>query len=602
MKPNARACLWIMTPAIAAWVLYARTLPFPALLLDDPIYLTQNPHVLPGLTWTGIAKAFGFGHLSWNPLVFLSWMTEVQFFGHDVRVHRFVNALLHAINAALVTLIAWRSLGSRPLAAAAGLVFAIHPLNVEPVVWLSARKDTLSGAFALSTVLLYLRYAQRPSLARYLAVALAMSLGLMAKGSLVTLPVLLGALDLWPLRRWPTTPPTRLIAEKLPLLALSAAAIVLNLQCTAGVVESTGTAQPLQAATGWAHYLLRFIAPLGLAASYDPTTPIPPSTWGPALGITLFALIASLMSYRPWLTAGAAWYAAALLPTVGPLRNNPELTADRFAYLPMLGLILAAGEALRLAMGGSSIPMRRGLVTAGLLWLAAIGSLGWRQAGYWCDEPRLWARALEVKPGNAFAHNRAAVAELARGKIQAADAHLAAALAAHPGYAHALRLRCHTALALHRDDEGLKLYDELRRHDGDVVFDAIAVGSPADGRVYNNLGIALARRGRYPEAQRAYQRAITLTPRDPAVRHNLARASLKAGDPAAAEAALLLAIDQGAADALTHGLLGIALQQRGLHERAIASLEAALRLNPQWSEGPGLITQSREALRQTAPR
>jgi tetratricopeptide (TPR) repeat protein len=454
--------------------LYARTAQHGFVAYDDPVYVSDNEVVARGLTLDGLRWAFGFHAGNWHPLTWISHMLDVELFGLDAGRHHLVNAALHALNAALLCLFVRRATGAGWTALLVAALFALHPLRVESVAWASERKDVLAGTFWFATLLAYERYArggERGRAWRLAAVAAWLALGLMAKSMLVTLPVVMLVCDGWPLSRWrplgdahpepPSLAPThpgglargpgraasgnRLLVEKLPLLALCLAVgtATLWIQRSEGAVGTLGSLSLLERASNagnayWT-YVEQTFWPADLACFYPHpvlVTPreelvsaliVPGLARLAGLGLVAFFLL-RFVTERPHLLAGWLWYLVAALPVIGFVQVGQQAHADRYTYLPTVGIALALAFELRLQVLRRQ-RLRRPAVAACALVLVALSALTWRQIGTWRDGRTLFGHALAVTERNHLAATFLGMAERRAGELEAARAHLEQALA-----------------------------------------------------------------------------------------------------------------------------------------------------------------------------
>src|SRR4051812_1232989 len=373
------------------WLVFGQTLQHQFVAYDDPNYVSENPVVSAGFTAEGIRSAFTHPHArNWHPLTTLSHMLDCQLFGLDPAGHHFTNVLLHTCAVLLLFLVLRRMTGSTWRSAFVAAVFAIHPLRVESVAWVAERKDVLSALFFMLTLVMYARYVPRPSALRYVAVAVAFGLGLMAKPMLVTLPFILVALDYWPLRRFEKHSFARLLVEKIPLLLLSIASGIATLiaqKSTVGYGEQTPLLSRLgNASIACVAYIGQMFWPTRLAVFY----PQPPNGWAVAdilLAVGLLAFITILAAVvrkaRPYLIVGWLWYIISLPPTLGLIPVGLQAHADRYTYLPQIGLYVAltwlAGD-----LAGRFPATRRVWMLAGVAavaagtWLASAQASSWR--------------------------------------------------------------------------------------------------------------------------------------------------------------------------------------------------------------------------------
>jgi len=489
--------------ALGTLLLYAPVRHYKFLNYDDNGYITDNPHVLAGLTLENAAWAFThFDASNWHPLTWLSHMLDVTLWGLDAGAHHFTNVVIHAANAVLLFLVfvaltrgpgrsgdIWRS-------AFVAAVFAWHPLHVESVAWVSERKDVLSGFFWIATMGIYVRYARRPSTLGYLLVAMSFIVGLMCKPMLVTLPCVLLLLDYWPLQRATLSQKDAriwldLVLEKIPLLIFSilCSRLTIVAQGHSGamktIVDVPWQLRIQNALTSYVEYLLAAVWPIHLAPSYPLPRAIP--IVKVALAAILFALLTGLaLTSRkrwPYVTMGWFWYVGTLIPVIGLVQVGYQAMADRYTYIPLIGVTVSAAWTIwhflkktkHAAVIATCI-----FVTITLAMLQASA----RQLRYWHDSTTLFNRALSVTTDNWLAHNN-----------------LGNVLLDDPNTLEAARINILEALKIHPD-----------------YADA-----------YFNLGLALLREGKTRDAISAMEKAIELQPKWADARHNLASALMVAG-------------------------------------------------------------------------
>lgn len=492
---------------------------------DDNDYVTVNMAVRQGLSVDGIKWAFSAFHAAnWHPLTWLSHMLDVELFGLNPAGHHGVNLALHLVNALLLfwLLQRWTGFVGRSLFVA--LLFAVHPLHVESVAWVAERKDLLSTLFWLLTMWAYAGYARTPSLGRYLTVVILFALGLMAKQMLVTLPLVLLLMDYWPLSRFSTLkwrgeggqPGLKLLlAEKIPLLALSlgAALITLKAQESGGALLKSGGHPFLvnagNAVISYAAYIGKMFWPAELALFYpfDPARVTALKVAGAVLLLAaLTLLVLARARKRPYLVFGWFWYLVTLIPVIGFVKVGGQSMADRYTYVPLIGLFLM------LAWGGGEAAAKwrdngvRGALVAGTIVVALLSLLTVRQVGYWRDSYGLYQRALAVVEENWLAHNNMGIL-LAQNYRQAE--------------------------ALYHFQESVRINPQS-----------------ADG--FRNLGNLYQMAGRNAEALEAFRQAVRLAPGDAEAHFRLGYGYLMSGNPQLAyqEYQQLMLLDQTRARAL----------------------------------------------------
>jgi tetratricopeptide (TPR) repeat protein len=554
---------------------------------DDDLYVTRCPEVAAGLGWQGLRWAFtSFHGANWFPLTRLSWMLDAELFGLDPRAFHATSLALHAAGATVLFLALEALSGSAWPSALAAALFAVHPLQVEPVAWAAYRRDVLAGLFFALCLALHARAARGGGgMRRQPPVAAALALGLLAKPTLVTLPFVLLLLDLWPLRRLEAAERAgeargralgRLALEKLPLLALAAAASAVTLAAQ----RAGGALQPLaafplaqraaNALVAWVAYAASWAWPSGLAPFYPhPGAALP--AWRALACAALLAAATALAlrarRRRPWLAVGWLWYLGMLVPVIGLVQVGAQARADRYLYLPQIGLALAL--AFELAERAARRPwLGRAATAAALGWIAALALAASAQVRLWRDTRTLFEHALRVTGPNAIAHVNLAEDGLARGDLGWAERHARAALRIAPDEPFASAALAGIRAAQGRPAEAAALYRQaLAREPARAVWHA-------------QLASALRAAGESEAAIASYQRAIALDPRLAEARANLGLALLEAGRLGEAVAELEAAARLAPDLAQAHAILGVALAQRGDSERAISELRRALALDP----------------------
>jgi len=414
---------------------------------DDTDYVTVNMMVRQGVTLKGTLWSFGAFHAgNWHPLTWLSHMLDIQLFDLNPMGHHAVSLILHVANALLLFLLLQGLTGFFGRSLVVALLFALHPLHVESVAWIAERKDVLSTLFWLLTTLAYVRYVKNPGPARYLAVAVLFALGLMSKQMLVTLPVVLLLFDYWPLKR-ARVPLSRLLIEKIPLLALAgAAALTTVLAQDAGGALSHADAGSVLVNIGngllsYVKYLRNMVWPVDLALFY----PLDPAAVTPVRVVAALALLAAVSGValwqrkeRPYLLFGWSWYLVTLLPVIGFIRIGSQAMADRYTYIPLVGIFVA------ISWGGAELARRwrGGLPVAAALSaivLALLSALTVTQIGYWRSSAELYAHALAVVEDNWLAHNNMAVLKAQQYRFDEAIGHFRESLRVNPNQPEGFR-------------------------------------------------------------------------------------------------------------------------------------------------------------------
>ena len=568
-RPDYYICLLLVLVTLAV---YCRALHFGFLNYDDPQYVTDNFHVRSGLTWGGFAWAFtSFHAANWSPLTWLSHMADCEWFGMKSGWHHATSVVLHALAALLLFAALKKLTRARWPSAFVAFLFALHPLHVESVAWVSERKDVLCAVFWFLALWLYARYVERPGIARYLLVLAAFCLGLMAKPMIVTLPFVLLLLDVWPLRRMSRSA----VWEKIPLfVAALAGAVVTFLAQNEGHAVRSLAAMPLgmraeNAVVTYAAYLARMFWPANLAVFYPYPLHLP--AWQvAAAGLTLVGVTAVAvrrLRSHPYLAVGWFWYLGTLVPVIGLVQVGAQASADRYTYVPMVGV------GIMLAWGAANLVSRRPRATtavaaAGAAACVACLALTWLQSGYWRDSEALFQHAIEATRDNAVAHNNLADYYLVHQRNQEAVPHVQEALRIKPDYPEA-----HTNLALLLKRAG-RLAESEREYRVSLSI------QPASVDAHSGFGALLVQEGRLNEALREFSAAVELRPEYAQGHYNLARVLAALGRQDEALTHFYEAVRLQPDDADMRHSLGFALLGRGRMNEALVQFDAEARLNP----------------------
>jgi tetratricopeptide (TPR) repeat protein len=522
-----RRQIWLVSIGLVVAILavYGQVLKFEFVTWDDPAYIYENPLVVQGVSAPSVGRAFSLAHASnWHPVTWISHMVDVQLFGLQREQgeavlqgpggHHLVSVLLHIGNSLLLLLLLFRMTGAFWPSALCAALFAIHPLRAESVAWVSERKDVLSGLFFMLTLLAYHGYAQRKSRKRYLLVFISLALGLMAKPMLVSVPFVLLLLDLWPLRRWnlPGLPPRRLLLEKLPLLAMAGAACLVTM-CAQKTAVAHVDGLPwawriVNAPVACVMYVLKTLWPANLACFYPHPADVAAedfSKWiflagAATLVLLLFSIVALRTARsRPYLLVGWLWFLVMLAPVIGVVQVGQQAWADRYAYLPLVGVYLAISWAL-IQWVQQRPTMRQPMIAGAALVLLVLFPLTWRQAAVWRDSQSLYEHALAVTKDNFIAHNNLGNVFARSARPQEAILHYEQALRIKPNYAEAHSNLGDALQVMGRHEEAVKYYES-----------ALSI-SPDIPNAHNSLGLALNALGRYEEALGHCREALRIKP------------------------------------------------------------------------------------------
>lgn len=510
------------------WLVFGQTLWHDFVAYDDDRYVYANPIVTSGLTLRGVVWAITHVHYdNWHPITTISHMLDCQFFGLNAGGHHFTNVLLHTAAVILLFLVLHQMTAALWRSAFVAAVFAIHPLRVESVAWIAERKDVLSGVFFMLTLAAYLRYVRKQTLGRYAMLAIAFACGVMAKPMLVTVPFVLLLLDYWPLRRLADLETLRKLAlEKVPLLILSAVSCVATILAQGGATGEMGLF-PLawrvgNAVVAYVVYIRQMFWPTRLAVFYPhlenhlAVSEIILATVI-LLGITLIAF--ALRRTRPYFIVGWFWYLGMLVPVIGVLQIGMQGHADRYTYLPQIGLYLlftwAIADLLR-----SWRHRHAFLAIAAAIVLLALSHSALSQIPNWRNSESLWRHCLAVTSNNHVAHNNLAVLLQRRGQLDDAISH----------YRQAIEIRSNSGEARHnvgiaraRANLGGAL---LRKGDLDQAIAECEMAlklRPANADAHTNLGSALLQKGLAGEAILHYETALQSAPASVSALNNLAQ-------------------------------------------------------------------------------
>jgi tetratricopeptide (TPR) repeat protein len=518
--------------AAATAAVYGQTLSFPFLPYDDDLYVTANRHVLGGLSAGSARWALTTFHASnWHPLTWLSHMADVSLFGTDAGMHHGVNVLLHGVNALLLLFLLHRWTGAAWRSAAVAALFALHPLHVESVAWVAERKDLLSAFFFLLALGAYGRYAEAPGRVRMAAVAGLFALALASKPSAVTFPFVLLLLDSWPLKRLAPPPGgdggaaepflrrlVPLVAEKVPLFLLSAASCVVTVmaQREGGSLASFRMASPaarvLNALVSYASYLRTAAWPAGLSAYHPYPAAGLPVAQGAAAALLLAGATAAAIRYGrrfPWLPVGWFWYLGTLVPMIGIVQVGGQAMADRYTYLPLVGIFVAVAWGIGEAVDRSAA-LRRPVAAASTAALLLLAAAAHRQAGFWGNDEALFRQAVENTRDNWFALNCLAYDLDARGEREEAIRRVRESIRIRPDYPVA------------RFNLGAILYRAGRVEESFSAFRDAAALDPRYADAWFGQGMARRAQGRTEEALPPLLEALRLDPENASLLVNLA--------------------------------------------------------------------------------
>jgi tetratricopeptide (TPR) repeat protein len=502
---------WSIVAGLIAvvFLIFAQVRTHPFINFDDPAYVSANPVVLGGLTWAGVKWAFTHIHAAyWIPLTWISHMIDVQLFGVNAGAQLMVSVALHAINSTLVFLFLRNATGAVWRAAIVAALFAVHPLHVESVAWISERKDTLSALFFLLCLLSYSHYALRRSRAAYAAAVAALFLGMLAKPMLVSTPIVLLLLDYWPFQR---TDVRKLILEKIPFALCIVPPAIATLAAQREAMPQISNVPLLiriaNAAISYMRYVEKTIWPADLSILYPFPTRIAPST-AVVCGLLLIVATIAVVLYRrsaPWLFTGWCWFVVTLIPVIGIVQVGVQSMADRFTYIPHIGLFIAI--VWTCAELASRLHIARALPALAAIAVAVLAFVAHAQAGYWSGNVPLFEHALAVtSPQNKMAHFNLAAGYMERGDYEAAQREYQLA----GGLPSASTARYAALTRLASDEFKVNQLGQARTH----LAEALTL-MPDDYESRMNYGTLLTRMNLNSEAAEQFAYAARLRPKSP---------------------------------------------------------------------------------------
>ncbi len=591
---HALICLLIVAAALTVyWNIGACKF----ICFDDNLYVTENKQIQQGLSIDNMLWSFKLdastNRAYWHPLTWMSHMLDCQLFGLDAGKHHLVNLAIHIINALLLYLALNQMTGAMWKSAFVAALFAVHPLNVDSVAWIAERKNLLSTLFWFLTMLCYGYYARRPSLYRYLLVFTAMTAGLLSKPMLVTLPCVLLLLDFWPLNRIKGFPdgisgandfhrlaPGLLIAEKIPLLALSIISIILSIFSLRHYDQIIpGQAAPMglrieNAIVSYAKYITKILWPHDMAIYYPFPASIP--VWQVAAAFvflaTAFAIIAMPVKKAPFMAVGWLWFIGTLLPVIGIIQGGrwPAI-ADRWTYVPAIGIFIM------ISWGGAALLQRLSIKTpfraiTALGILAVLMIISHHQLRYWKNNIALFSHALDVTENNDVAHYNMAVQMTEQGNMDQVMQHYEAALKINPKLAEAYNNIGNILVKKRKTDPAIEQFQLALKY------------NPHLTQAHINLGNALMEKGFIDSAIEHFNRALEQDPEQKETHINLGKALARKGALDQAIGHFHQAIKLDPKSAIAHNNLGNALAEKGAIDQAIDEFNMTIKLNPNYTD------------------
>lgn len=526
MVTHIAVCLILV---VSIFILFARTWDYDFLNYDDDDYVTENEFVRDGLTLKGIKWAFTTTlHDHWHPLTWISHMIDCQIFGLDPSGHHIVNVLFHALSALVIFLTFLRMTDRYYPSLAVAILFAIHPMNVQSVAWIAERKNLISTFFAFSSLFCYATYVLHKKKVYYISALVLFLLGLLAKSMLVTLPVLMLILDFWPLRREEAmlssprgaTPLirqwTRLIIEKLPFFAASGAIAIATLMIREHRLEGVNALPKHilerlgEAITAYATYLAKFFWPSDLAIIYPPTPS--PESWVVTLSILVIATVsitATLCIIKaPYFAMGWSWYLLSITPVIGIFQTGPQLMADRYVYIPYIGLFAA------ISWWSTDFSFQHNRYKNYILAIFAFIIISmsyatWNFTEKWKNSTAIFEHTTQTTKGNAKAHVNLGLALLQSGKTGDAIRQFEIATSINPNdYIAQFNL-------------GNFYFKNHDYNTSEFHFKKSIAGNPKFEKAYTNLGIALMNMKKFDDAEQKFMRALNINMHSSKATYNL---------------------------------------------------------------------------------
>jgi len=545
VSPKSQVLAICLLLSVATLLVYFRTFGYGFVYYDDDRYVYDNVVVKAGLSAKNLVWAFTtFYFANWHPLNWISYMLDYQLFGLNAGAEHVVNVIFH-VGATVLLFLALVMMTRAPgrCALVAG-IFAVHPLHVESVAWIAERKDVMSAFFQMLALLLYVQYAHKPTAKRYALMAVAFAMALLAKPMAVTLPFVFLLLDVWPLRRielssWRLNL-KRPLWEKMPLFVMSGIASLLTFlaQRSGGAMVSlvglSLAARLGNATVAYAGYIAKAFWPVNLAVLY----PIRQASPGAVLASTIVLIVITVLAVRtfrqhPYILIGWLWYLGMLVPVIGLVQVGQQSMADRYTYMPLVGLSIAIIGTVAEAVQERPL-LRRVAPALGCVVLIAMAASAYHQAGYWKDSETLFRQALAVTNDNWIIEKNL----------------------------------------------GVVLQREGRRDEAEALYRQALAIVPDDAGAQTNLGVALAQEGKHDEAVKLYRQALASDPNYPDAHANLGHEFLLAGNLLDATTQLSEALRLKEDSAEPQADMGVILANGGRFEKARRHLENSLNLQP----------------------
>lgn len=618
---------------------YCQVLDHEFLNFDDNRYVTENANITQGLTREGVIWAFTQSYIAnWHPMTWLSHMLDFEVYGGDPLGHHLTNLLFHISNTLLLFGVLFKLTGALWRSGLVAILFALHPLNVESVAWVAERKNVLSTFFWLLTMQAYADYAQKKAVGAYLLVVLFLALGLMAKPMLVTLPFALILLDFWPLKRWgrentrstENTGIKPILLEKVPLFLLVVVASIITyaVQKSWDAMRSTELrslySATANAVVSYLEYLGKIFLPVELSVFYPhPGDSLP--AWKALVCLGVLSIITiwvvRVVRQAPYLAVGWFWYLGTLVPVIGIVQVGEQAMADRYMYIPLIGIFIAIAWGLPELMKDKAQQKLMPLMVGTLI--ALLITLTWVQVSYWKNARTLFEHAISVNdnkaPSFVIVYNNLGHALASERQYEGAVAQYRQAIKINPHYA-AVHNNLGAALnELKRYDEAIKSFQQAiniepdyaeahnnlanaLRQKGEVkqaiVYYDNAIRLKGDyAEAHFNLGVMLSQQGRYEEAVEQYRRALQVKPDFVLAHDNLASLLNRQGDFEGAVSHYRQAITLEPSFSRAYNNLGSALAEQGRFKNAIVHFEQAIKIDPNYRDAQKNLELARSLVR-----
>ena len=595
-------CLLLAT---AIFIVYWQVIDFDFISLDDPYYIINNPSIRHGINFESLKWAFSsFGYeANWHPLTWISHMLDIQLFGMNPGMHHFTNVIFHILNSMLLFIVLEKMTGALWRSAVVAVLFALHPLHVESVAWISERKDVLSTFFWMLTMMGYLWYVHHPSVRRYLTVIFFYILGLLSKPMLVTLPFVLLLLDYWPLNRldldhtrgvgknyelnrsyeicWSRIP--RLIVEKIPMivLAIISSSLTIIAQHEGGALKSFKifpfSLRILNAITSYVDYLWKVIYIFNLVVFYPYKHAINPLVVILFCLFLIFVTVLAVLCVKrlPYFLVGWFWYLGTLIPVIGLVQVGVQPMADRYTYIPLIGIFILIVWGISELLEKFQIKKIILITVAGVV-LPILISFSWIQVGYWKNSKTLYEHTINVPVKNYIFHLQQAKLLMDQGDLDGAEKHCAEALRINSDYQARMRIN---------PDQAYNFMGKILKNKGEISKAIIYLSkaiqlNPTYADAYNSLGVAFMYQGRFSDAIKMFSKVLDLEPENVSADVNMGSSLKSQGRVNEAIHYFKKALQIRPDLLVAHYYLGEVLSSQGKIDESIEQYKRILKIDP----------------------